>query len=47
MGWRRLGFWAALVAAFAAGSNSGVRYAKKHYVAKDRKFIEGKVVEND
>jgi hypothetical protein len=43
---RRLGFIAALLAAFAAGSNSGVRYAKKHYVARDRKFIEGKVVKD-
>ena len=31
-------------AALAAGVKLGVRYAKKHYVVKDRKFIEGKVV---
>ena len=32
-------------AALAAGVKLGVRYAKNHYVAKDRKFVEGKVVE--
>jgi len=32
-------------AALAAGIKLGVRYAKNHYVVKDRKFIEGKVVE--
>jgi hypothetical protein len=37
---RRLGFLAALLAAFAAGSKTGVKYAKDHYVSKDRKFIE-------
>jgi hypothetical protein len=42
---RRLGFLAALLAAFAAGSKTGVKYAKDHYVSKDRKFIEGKTVE--
>ena len=31
--------------ALAAGVKLGVRYAKGHYVAKDRRFIEGKVVE--
>jgi uncharacterized membrane protein len=30
---------------FVAGSKAGVEYAKRHYVSKDRKFIEGKVVE--
>lgn len=32
-------------AALTAGVKLGVRYAKNHYVVKDRKFIEGKVVE--
>ncbi len=30
--------------AVAAGVKLGVEYAKNHYVAKDRKFIEGEVV---
>jgi len=42
--WRRLGFLAALVAAFSAGTKTGIKYAKDHYVAKDRRFIEGEVV---
>ncbi|MBI1952404.1 hypothetical protein HYS42_01615 [Candidatus Saccharibacteria bacterium] len=28
----------------AAGVKLGVEYAKGHYVAKDRKFIEGEIV---
>ncbi|MEK7561450.1 MAG: hypothetical protein AAB541_01150 [Patescibacteria group bacterium] len=32
------------VVAVAAGVKLGVEYAKNHYVAKDRKFIEGKIV---
>lgn len=28
----------------ATGVKLGVEYAKNHYVSKDRKFIEGKVV---
>ncbi len=43
MGWRRAGFLAALVAAFAAGSKAGIKYAQHHYVSKDRKFIEGEI----
>jgi hypothetical protein len=31
-------------AAVAAGVKLGVEYAKNHYVVKDRKFIEGKVM---
>ncbi len=31
--------------ALAAGAKLGIKYAKDHYVVKDRKFIEGKVVE--
>ncbi len=31
-------------AALAAGAKLGVKYAKNHYVAKDRKFVEGEVV---
>lgn len=33
--------------AVATGIKLGVEYAKKHYVAKDRKFIEGEVVESN
>lgn len=43
MNWRRAGFFAALVAAFAAGTKAGIRYAQDHYVIKDRKFIEGEI----
>lgn len=32
---------------FSAGAKAGVEYAKKVYVSKDRKFIEGKVVDKD
>ncbi len=32
---------------FAAGSRAGVDYAKRTYVSKDRKFIEGEMVEKD
>jgi len=41
--WRRIGFLAALIAAFSAGTKAGIRYAQDHYVSKDRKFIEGEV----
>jgi len=44
---KRLGFLAALIAAFAAGSKTGVKYAKGHYVSKDRKFIEGELVREE
>jgi hypothetical protein len=40
------GWLAAIVAAFAAGSKAGVKYAQSHYVVKDRKFIEGKIVKD-
>lgn len=40
MNWRRLGFLAALVAAFSAGTKTGIKYAQSVYVSKDRKFIE-------
>ena len=30
--------------AVVAGVKLGVEYAKNHYVAKDRKFVEGEVV---
>lgn len=43
MKWRRLGFLAALLAAFSAGTSAGVKYAKGHYVSRDRKFIEGEI----
>jgi hypothetical protein len=29
---------------FTAGAKTGVKYAKDHYVSKDRKFVEGEVV---
>jgi len=45
MNLRRLGFLAALVSAFVAGTKTGVEYAKGHYVVRDKKFIEGKVVD--
>jgi len=32
---------------FSAGTKAGVEYAKKVYVSKDRKFIEGEVVDKD
>lgn len=35
------------VIAFAAGTKAGVKHAKDHYVVKDRKFIEGEVVESN
>lgn len=41
---RTWGFLAALTAAFAAGTKTGIEYAKSRYVSRDRKFIEGKVV---
>jgi hypothetical protein len=44
---RRFGFLAALVAAFTAGSKLGVKYAMDHYVTRDRKFIEGKVIKDE
>jgi len=44
---KRLGFLAAVLAAFGIGTKTGVRYAKDHYVSKDRKFIEGKVIKDE
>lgn len=44
---RTWGFLAAVTAAFVAGSKFGVEYAKARYVSRDRKFIEGKLVEKD
>lgn len=40
---KRWGFLAAIVAAFAAGAKSGIKYAQDHYVSKDRKFIEAEI----
>jgi len=40
------GWLAAIIAAFAAGTKTGVKYAKDHYVVKDRKFIDSEVVRN-
>jgi hypothetical protein len=42
---RTWGWIAALVAIFATGVKAGIHYAKSVYVSKDRKFIEGKVVD--
>ena len=35
------------VLTLAAGAKLGVKYAKDHYVAKDRKFIEGEIVKKE
>jgi hypothetical protein len=40
---KTLGWLAAILAAFAAGTKAGVEYAKNHYVSKDRKFIEAEI----
>jgi hypothetical protein len=40
------GWMAAVIAAFAAGSKAGVKYAKDHYVVKDRKFIDSEIVKD-
>ena len=42
---RTFGILAAVAAAFAAGAKVGVKYAKSVYVSKDRKFIEGEIVD--
>jgi hypothetical protein len=44
---RTVGILAALAAAFSAGIGAGVEYAKRHYVARDRKFIEGKIIDKE
>jgi hypothetical protein len=44
---RTWGFWAAVVAAFAAGTKAGVEYAKNTYVVRDRKFIKGEMIDKD
>ncbi len=33
------------IVAMAAGVKLGIKYAEENYVAKDRKFIKGKVVD--
>lgn len=33
-------------AALVAGVKLGIKYAKDHYVVKDKKFIEGEVIKN-
>lgn len=33
--------------AVAAGVKLGIKYAKDHYVVKDKKFIEGKIREKN
>lgn len=42
---KNLGILAAVAAAFAAGTKTGIEYAKSRYVSRDRKFIEGKVID--
>lgn len=44
---RTWGILAAVVAAFAAGTKTGIEYAKGRYVSRDRKFIEGEVINKD
>lgn len=34
-------------AAIAAGVRLGIKYAQSVYVSKDRKFIEGEIVESE
>lgn len=34
------------VAAAAAGVKLGIKYAQNHYVVKDKKFIEGKIIKD-
>lgn len=43
---RTLGVLAAVAAAFAAGTKTGIEYAKSRYVSRDRKFVEGKIVDD-
>jgi hypothetical protein len=31
----------------AAGVKLGIEYAKGHYVSKDRKFIDGEIIEKE
>jgi hypothetical protein len=38
---------AIFVAGSAAGVKAGIEYAKKTYVSKDRKFIEGEIIKDD
>ncbi|HEU5005218.1 MAG TPA: hypothetical protein VFT49_03990 [Candidatus Saccharimonadales bacterium] len=35
------------IAALAAGVKLGFKYSQDHYVVRDKKFIEGKVVNKD
>jgi hypothetical protein len=46
MNLKKIGFIMALAAAFATGTKAGVEYAKNHYVARGRKFIEGKTTDD-
>jgi hypothetical protein len=47
MKWRRIGFIAALFAAFSAGTKAGIKYAQNTYVSKDRKFIEAEITRRE
>lgn len=42
---RTWGFLAVVAATFAAGTKTGIEYAKARYVSRDRKFIEGKLTQ--
>jgi hypothetical protein len=44
---KRLGFLAAVIAAFSAGTKTGIKYAQDHYVSKDRKFIEAEILKRE
>jgi hypothetical protein len=35
------------LAALAAGVKLGLKYSQDHYVVRDKKFIEGRVIEKD
>ena len=47
MKWRRVGFIAALLAAFSAGTKAGIKYAQNTYVSKDRRFIEAEILKRE
>jgi hypothetical protein len=47
MRWRRMGYIAALLAAFSAGAKAGIKYAQGHYVSKDRRFIEAEILKRE
>lgn len=44
---KRWGLLTIIAAVFAGGVKAGVEYAKSHYVVRDRKFIEGKIIDKE